>query len=160
MQWHSRRTLVWCTIWHWFTSKWMHCFHFFSIQLSSHNGQHYLCSHKTIITDTCIQFMWIWTAMSILLFIVNWLRGNWNRKAVKNALQTLYRTHRCWMRNVMLNIKMGVYDYRKCQVTDCCSILHVGEDNTELQPKSGANFRLALHRCIGFWRLVLSKRGG
>ena len=36
------------------------------------------------------------------------------------------------MRDAMLNTNRGAYDYKKCQVTSSCSILQVGEENTEL----------------------------
>mgnify|MGYP001804187214 FL=1 len=142
--------------------------------------------YETLITDTHIKLIWIWTAMSIPVITVNWFCRYRNRKTVKNALQTLYRTgtYCCWMRDAMLDRNRGVYDYWKCLVIGSCSISQVGEDNTELRPKKlrkmkfinvikqltdrvslgkskfGANFGVALHCCMGFWSLFLSKLGG
>ena len=39
------------------------------------------------------------------------------------------------MHDAMLNSIGGAYDYKKCRVTGSCSILQVGEDNTELRLK-------------------------
>ena len=46
--------------------------------------------------------------MSILVTIVRWFSSCRNRKTVKDALHTLYITHRCWLCDEMLN-KTGAY---------------------------------------------------
>ena len=88
------------------------------------------------------------------------------------------------MCDAMLDRNRDVYVYWKCLVIGSCSILQVGEDNTELRPKKlrkmkfinvikqlidrvslgkskfGANFGVALHCCIGVLKSFLSKLGG
>ena len=92
-----------------------------------------LMQYQTPITD--IWFIWIWTALSMLVITVNWFSGYRNRTTVKNALQTLYITLRCWLRDTMLNTNRGIYDYwKEMPGHGQLSPLKVEENNTEIRP--------------------------